>query len=87
MGYFTSAASAAFRLASSAAEDEPPPPPPALVPPSVRGGPPTFGGGGLDALAGMEAVRGAAGAESRRRPGEEKCSDSLPQRFPMVTGR
>ena len=78
---FTSAASAAFRLASSAAEDEPPP---ALAPPRVRGGPPTFGGDGLDALAGMEAVRGAAGAESRRRPGEEKWSDSFPQQFPMV---
>lgn len=81
---FTSAASAAFRLASSA-EDEPPPP---VVLPSVRGGPPTFWGGGLDALAGMDAVMGAGGgAESRRRPGEEKWSDSLPQRLPMVEGR
>lgn len=80
---FTSAASAAFRLASSAAEDEPPA---ALVLPSVRGGPPTFCGGGLDALAGMDAVLGAAGAESRRRPGEEKAWDSLPQRFPIVKG-
>lgn len=78
---FTSAASAAFLLASSAAEDEPPP----LVLPSVRGGPPAFCGG-LDALAGTDAVLGAAGAESSRRPGEEKWSDSFPQRLPMMKG-